>query len=133
MKPVILTLLLAAWLPGIEISTGAMLGPRYDHRAFYVRDTGSREWHKTYSGREYRREAQGKLMNLRLAQALFEDEWLKEQPFDPDRNTDAVIAALDFYKSHGVLMINVSLQGGQAGYDPKVNGVDRQNGYRYGP
>jgi hypothetical protein len=72
-------------------------------------------------------------MNLRLAQGLFHDEWMKEQPFDPDRNTSALIQALDFYKSHGVLMVNVSLQGGQAGYDPKVNGVDRENGYKFGP
>ena len=56
-------------------------------------------------------------MNLRLAQALFDDEWMKEKPFDPERNTDNVIEALDFYRAHGMLMINVSLQGGQAGYD----------------
>lgn len=110
-----------------------MLGRDYDQRAFYLREPGSREWRKTYSGAEYRREAEGRLMNLRLAQGLFHDEWMKEQPFDPDRNTDALIAALDFYKRHGVLMVNVSLQGGQAGYDPAVNGVNRRNGYRYGP
>jgi len=133
LKAVLLLLLPAVALPAVEISTGAMLGRRYDQRAFYVREAGSREWRKTYSGREYRHEAQGKLMNLRLAQALFDDEWLAGQRFSPDRNTDAVIAALDFYKRHGVLMINVSLQGGQAGYDLKVNGIDRRNGYRYGP
>ncbi|MFB3825875.1 MAG: hypothetical protein ACE15B_03865 [Bryobacteraceae bacterium] len=132
MKTAFLALLLASALPATELVTGAMLGRRYDQRAFYLRETPSGEFRKTYSGREYRREAQGKLMNLRLAQALFHDEWMREQPFDPARNTDAVIAALDFYKRHGVLMINVSLQGGQAGYDLKVNGVDRQNGYRYG-
>ena len=57
---------------------------------------------------------------------------MHEQPFDPDSNTDAVIQALDFYKSHGVLMINVSLQGAQAGYDKSVNGIDRENAYRFG-
>ena len=56
-------------------------------------------------------------MNIRLANALFLDEWMHERPFDPEFNTDAVIQALDFYKNHGVLMINVSLQGAQAGYD----------------
>ncbi len=132
MKHAFLILLLASALPAAELVTGAMLGRRYDQRAFYIRYTPSGEFQKTYSGGEYRREAHGRLMNLRLAQALFHDEWMTEQPFDANGNTDAVIAALDFYKRHGVLMINVSLQGGQAGYDPKVNGVDRQNGYRYG-
>jgi hypothetical protein len=130
-KPV-LFFLLSAVLGATEISTGSMLGRKYDPRAFYIRGGPGDSWQKTYSGRAYRREAQGKLMNLRLAQALFHDEWMDEQPFDPDRNTDAVIEALDFYKSHGVLMIAVSLQGGQAGYDMAVNGVDRKNGYRYG-
>lgn len=122
----------AVCLPGAEINTGAMLGRHYDPRAFYVRNAPGENWQKTYSGSTYRREAQGKLMNLRLAQALFHDEWMHEQPFDPERNTDAVIQALDFYKSHGVLMINVSLQGAHAGYDRAVNGIDRENGYRYG-
>ena len=72
-------------------------------------------------------------MNVRLANALFLDEWMHERPFDPEFNTDAVIQALDFYKNHGVLMINVSLQGAQAGYDKSVNGIDRENAYRLGP
>jgi len=117
----------------MEIATGSMLGSKYDQRAFYYRRDAADVWRKTYSGPEYKRAAQGKLMNLRLAQALFHDEWLTERPFDPDQNTDAVIEALDFYRSHGILMINVSLQGGNPGYDPKVNGIARQNGYRYGP
>ena len=123
----------AAALSAVEIATGSMLGHRYDQRAFYIRPNRNSPWRKTYTGAPWRRDAQGKIMNLRLAQALFHDEWLKERPFDPDRNTNSVIEALDFYRSHGVLMINVSLQGGQAGYDPNINGVDRQNGYRYGP
>src|ERR1039458_3295070 len=40
-------------------------------------------WQKTYSGPAYRREAQGKLMNIRLANALFLDEWMHERAFDP--------------------------------------------------
>jgi hypothetical protein len=116
-----------------EVSTGFLLGTKYDQRAFYIRSGPDRPWQKSYTGREYKRQAQGKLMNLRLAQALFRDEWLQEVPFDPEKNTGAVVAALDFYKSHGVLMINASLQGGQAGYDKKINGVDRQNGYKFGP
>ena len=128
---------LATALCAAEIRTGFMLGPHYDPRAFYVRDAASSgpggNWQKTYSAPAYRHEAQGKLMNVRLANALFLDEWMHERPFDPEFNTDAVIQALDFYKNHGVLMINVSLQGAQAGYDKSVNGIDRENAYRLGP
>jgi hypothetical protein len=126
--PVFATALCAA-----EISTGAMLGRHYDQRAFYTRETSADNWQKTYSSPIYRHEAQGKLMNVRLANALFLDEWMKERPFDPELNTDSVIRALDFYKSHGVLMINVSLQGAQPGYDKAINGIDRENAYRLGP
>lgn len=132
MKPVIAFLLAAGVLGATEVTTGAMLGRGYDARAFYVRSSPRAAWVKTYSGSEYQPEAAGKLMNLRLAQALFHDEWMTEQPFDAERNTDAVIQALDFYKRHGVLMVAVSLQGGAAGYELKVNGVDRENGYKFG-
>src|SRR5258707_2650840 len=54
-------------------------------------------------------------------------------PYTTLFRSNAAIAALDFYKAHGVLMINVSLQGGQAGYDKQIYGLDRSNGYRYGP
>jgi len=128
------------WLPCVasalcatEISTGAMLGGHYDPHAFYTRNAPGENWQKTYNSPLYRRDAQGKIMNLRLAQALFHDEWMREQPFDPDRNTQSVIQALDLYKRHGVLMINVSLQGAHAGYDKAVNGIDRENAFRLGP
>jgi hypothetical protein len=78
----------------VEIATGKMLGPKFDQRSFYLRETGGK-WRKTYTGKQYRPEAAGRLMNLRIAQALFHDEWLTEFPFDVDKNTDAVIAALD--------------------------------------
>ncbi|MEX2264591.1 MAG: hypothetical protein WD696_21735 [Bryobacteraceae bacterium] len=125
-------LLLSVPLAATEISTGFMLGLPYDPQSFYIRTDAAAKWEKTYSSREYRTQARGKLMNLRLAQALFHDEWMTERPFDPRKNTDQVIEALDFYKAHGVLMINVSLQGGQAGYEKAVNSIDRQNGYRFG-
>ncbi len=133
MKAAFALLLTAAALGATEITTGPILGRGYDQRAFYMRSAPDARWVKTYTGPEYRPEAAGKLMNLRLAQALFHDEWLTEQPFDPDRNTDAAIAALDFYKRHGVLMVNVSLQGGNAGYAAAVNGVARENSYSAGP
>ena len=119
-------------LAAVEIATGSMLGLRYDERAFYIRTPDNPTWRKTYTGKGYRREARGKLMNLRLAQALFHDEWLTEKAFDPERNTAQVIEALDFYKRHGVLAINVSLQGGNPGYSAEANGIQRQNGAKYG-
>ena len=130
---IILLALFASLLGATEITTGFLLGPKYDPKAFYIRYQPGEAWQKTYSSAEYKTQARGKLMNIRLVQALYHDEWLTAKPFDPDANTDAVIAALDFYKTHGVLMINVSLQGGQAGYDHQIYGLDRSNGYRYGP
>ena len=129
---IILLALLTSLLNATEITTGFLLGPKFDQKAFYIRYSPAEAWQKTYSGPEYRPQARGKLMNLRLVQALYHDEWLTAKPFDPEANTSAVIAALDFYKSHGIVMINVSLQGGQAGYDHQIYGLDRSNGYRYG-
>lgn len=116
---------------GIEIATGKMLGPPYDARAFYVRQK-SDPWRKTYTGRQYRPEAAGRLMNLRLAQALFHDEWLTEFPFDPDANTDRFISALDAYREHGILCISVSLQGGNMQYDWNKH-VNRDRPNKLGP
>src|SRR5882724_402186 len=130
---ILLLALLPPLLGATEITTGFLLGPKFDHRALYIRNSPGEAWQKTYSSGEYRPQARGKLMNLRLVQALYHDEWLTAKPFDPEANTSAVISALDFYKEHGVLMINVSLQGGQAGYDHQIYGLDRSNGFRYGP
>jgi len=129
----LLLTLFPSLLGATEITTGFLLGPKFDHRALYIRNSPGEAWQKTYSSGEYRPQAKGKLMNIRLVQALYHDEWLTAKPFDPEANTNAVIAALDFYKSHGVLMINICLQGGQAGYDHQIYGLDRSNGYRYGP
>jgi len=129
---ILLLALIPSLLGATEITTGFLLGPKYDYRSFYIRSHPGEAWQKTYASGEYRPQAKGKLMNLRLVQALYHDEWLTAKPFDPDANTNAAIAALDFYKSHGVLMINVSLQGGQAGFDHQIYGLDRSNGYRYG-
>ncbi len=107
----------------IEIATGSMLGPRYKSDRFYVRGSEGSSWQLTYSGAAYRRQARGKLMLVRLAQSLFDDERLEEQAFDPDRNTQHVIDALDFYKQHGVLAISVGLQGDNPRYGEQVNGV----------
>jgi len=100
----------------VEIATGRMLGPGYDQRSFYLRE-GTAPWRKTYTGIQYRQEAAGKLMNLRITQALFDDEYLTEAHFDPMANTRRVIQALDTYKRNGILAINVSLQGGHMHYE----------------
>ena len=96
----------------VEIATGKMLGGGYDARSFYIRDKAGDPWRKTYTGPRYRPEAAGRLMNLRIAQGLFHDEWLIEVPFDPDKHTGRLIAALDIYRAHGIGAISVSLQGG---------------------
>ncbi len=116
----------------IEIATGRMLGPGYNPRAFYTRDKNG-PWTRTYASSNFRDEAIGKLMNLRIAQGLFEDEWLTEASFDPAANTDRLIRALNVYKEHGILAINVSLQGGNCGYGREVAAIKRQNGAKYGP
>jgi hypothetical protein len=138
MRPTLCTLgflFLGATLPSraMEISTGFLIGPKYDPRAFYIRLSPGPPWQKTYSGPEFRRTAQGKLMGVRLSQALFHDEFLKEREFDPEKNTDAAIDALDVLKRYGVSMVSVDLQGADPGYEPGRNGVARRNGFQHGP
>jgi len=116
----------------IEIATGKMLGPKYTARSFYVRE-GKGPWRKTYSGAQFRPEAAGRMMNLRIAQGLFHDEWLTEFPFDPMENTQRLIKALDTYKEHGILAISVSLQGGNAGYNREVQFIKRDMAATPGP
>ena len=119
-------------LSAVEIATGAMLGPRYKSERFYIRSSSGIKWQLTYTGGLYRRQARGKLMTLRLGQSLFDDEWLDEQQFDPDRNTARVIGALDFYKQHGVLAVTASLQAGNPGYDETINGITRNGSAKHG-
>lgn len=117
----------------VEIATGPMLGARYDQRSFYTRE-GRGPWRKTYSGSAFRPSAAGKLMNLRIAQALFHDEWLTEAQFDPDAHTERVIRALDAYKAHGILAISVSLQGGNMAYHRNAGDtIKRERSYKLGP
>jgi len=89
---IVFLLLITSLLGATEITTGFLLGPKYDHKAFYIRYGPNEAWQKTYSSGDYRPQAKGKLMNLRLVQALYHDEWLTAKPFDPDANTDALIA-----------------------------------------
>lgn len=94
-------LLFIGWAAAIEVATGKILGPGYDPRSFYVRE-GRGPWRTTYTGKQYRPEAAARLMNLRIAQGIFDDEWLTEAPFDPERNTERLIEALDIYMDHGI-------------------------------
>jgi hypothetical protein len=117
---------------GIEIATGKMLGAGYDARSFYVRE-GRGPWRKSYTAKQFRPEAAGRLMNLRIAQGIFDDEWLTEAKFNPDENTSRLIAALDAYKEHGILAVNVSLQAGNAGYARECELVKREPQAKPGP
>lgn len=132
LRLVLLTVCFAPACPAVEIATGKMLGKGYEARSFYVREGALVRWRTTYSGSKCRPEAAGRLMNLRLAQALFDDEWLTEISFNPEANTDRVIAALDTYREHGVLAINVSLQGGNPGYGKAVPEIKRDRTARLG-
>lgn len=120
-----------ATLQAGEIATGSMLGPRYEPEHFYIRKSAT-EWEETYRAATYQRRARGKLLAVRASQGLFEDEWLSEQTFDANANTDALIAALDFYKAHGFLAVSVSLQGADPGYSPERNGISRHSSAIYG-
>jgi hypothetical protein len=117
----------------IEVATGKMLGQGFEARAFYVRGKSGQPWRKTYSGSRFRPEAAGRLMNLRIAQALFDDEWLTELPFYPENNTDRLIEALEVYRAHGILALNASLQGGNPGYTREFPAIRRDRAYKFGP
>jgi hypothetical protein len=130
-RAAVCTLAAATGASAIEIATGKMLGSGYDQRAFYLRQDGG-AWVKTYTGPGFRPEAPGKLMNLRVGQALYHDEWLTEESFDPETNTARVVEALDDYKAHGILAISVSLQGANQAYERTPN-IKRGRDAKLGP
>ena len=132
MKAFLALAILAVPSGAIEIATGRLLGPGYDARAFYMRAKSNEAWKKTYTGAPFKPAAAGRLMNLRVTQAVVHDEWLTEEKFDPEANTNRVIAALDGYKSHGVLAISTSLQGANPAYELTPN-IKRQRAYSLGP
>jgi CubicO group peptidase (beta-lactamase class C family) len=69
----------------------------------------------TYRGAK----AEGRLMNVRMVNAVFEDT--KRSEFQPDANTDRFLQALPDYVSHGVRAFTINLQGGMPGYEGAVN------------
>ncbi len=129
MKAVLASALCAALLSSplafaAEIAAGPMLGPRVKADRFFTR-AGRARWNDTYDGGPYRgRSTRGSLLLVNAVHALFDDAWLTEQEFDPDANTEALIAALDLYKAHGALGVFVSLQGFDHPY-PESSGVAR--------
>ena len=95
-------MMLAVPAPAVEIATGSMLGPRYKQDQFYARVGSTAAWGQTYDGSRFRRRVRGSLAMVRVTQALFDDEWLRERHFDPDANTDRLISQLATYKQHGI-------------------------------
>ncbi|MGJ5817431.1 hypothetical protein [Paludibaculum fermentans] len=50
----------------MEISTGYLIGPKYDPRAFYLRSSAGAAWQKSCSQPEYRRQVQGRLVGVTM-------------------------------------------------------------------
>lgn len=50
----------------LEISTGYLIGPKYDPRAFYLRSSAGAAWQKSCSQPEYRRQVQGRLVGVTM-------------------------------------------------------------------
>lgn len=82
----------------------------------------------TYEGLD--QEAHGLLMNVRMVNAVFDDENPETRPegFDPEANTLAFIDAMDEYGSKGILAFTLNLQGGMPGYEGAVNSAFNPDG-----
>jgi hypothetical protein len=76
----------------------------------------------TYAGRP----AEGKLLNVRMVNAVFEDE--NREAFDPERNTAEFVGRMPEYVNHGVRAFTVSLQGGFPGYLGARNSAFKSDG-----
>ena len=86
-----LSVFLPLLCPAIEVSTGFLIGPKYDPRAFYVRATDAEEWRKTNSAPDYRKDAHGKLVGVSAATGM----------------------SLGAMRAPGVSLISVPLQGSE--------------------
>jgi len=84
----------------------------------------------TYEGRSWQGfRVEGLLMNSRMVQGLFDDQnpetavkWKYPDTgeWDPDRNTDEFVAAMEDWQAHGLLSFTINLQGGSPmGYGNK--------------
>lgn len=70
--------------------------------------------------------AEGLLLNVRMVNAVFEDENRKD--FDPDANAAEFIARIPDYVSHGVRAFTICLQGGAPGYEGAANSAFNRDG-----
>lgn len=74
----------------------------------------------------------GLLMNIRMVNAVFEDQRQVPgnltEPFNPDVNTQAFIDKIPEYVSNGVNAFTISLQGGMPGYEGAVNTAYKPDG-----
>lgn len=70
--------------------------------------------------------AEGRLMNVRMVNAVFEDRGKPD--LDPDAVTDRFLAHLPDYAAHGVDAVTVCLQGGMPGYEGAVNSAFEPDG-----
>jgi CubicO group peptidase (beta-lactamase class C family) len=69
----------------------------------------------TYPGAK----AEGRLMNVRMVNAVFEDT--RRPEFSAEANTDRFVQALPSYLRHGLRAFTLNLQGGMPGYERAVN------------
>lgn len=79
--------------------------------------------------------AEGLLMNVRMVNAVFEDdrprsEWPAALPrnFDPDANTDTFIARMPEYIAYGMRAFTINLQGGSPKYEGAHNSAFNRDG-----
>ncbi len=70
--------------------------------------------------------AEGLLMNVRMVNAVFEDEHRPD--FDAEENTSELAARIPEYVAHGIGAFTISLQGGFPGYEGAVNSAFRPDG-----
>ncbi len=84
----------------------------------------------TYAGRSWQgHRIEGLLFNSRMVQGIFDDlnpetavrwKYPDTGAWDPDRNTDEFVAAMDDWYAHGLLSFTINLQGGSPmGYGNK--------------
>src|SRR5262249_4451078 len=69
----------------------------------------------TYPGAQ----AEGRLMNVRMVNSVFEDA--KRPEFNAEANTGRFLKALPDYVDHGARAFTLNLQGGMPGYEGAVN------------
>lgn len=84
----------------------------------------------TYEGQEWEgHKVEGLLMNSRMVQGIFDDSnpetrdlfiYPDTKKWDPDRNTDEFVQAMEDWYKHGLLAFTINLQGGSpTGYGNK--------------